>query len=154
MNLTLTSRKRPRNLWRNCLAATIPMSRHNDYSPAWLSCVRIVGAAVTWTVSEWIINELFWIDWWIANGYPFVFFLGRSLFIAVSNPLLVEQQPSGKEYSNDPVFYGPDGKILSEEESAFLWGATQPSNDYYDEEEEYVQFLAVYLCNLTRSCSI
>lgn len=70
-------------------------------------------------------------------------------YTAASNPLLVEQQPSGKEYSNDPVFYGPDGKILSEEESAFLWGATQPSNDYYDEEEEYVHTsssLCAHLC--------
>lgn len=44
-----------------------------------------------------------------------------------------EQQQVQKDFSNDPVFYGPDGKILSEEESAFLWNET-----YYDDDDEYV----------------
>lgn len=43
---------------------------------------------------------------------------------------------SGKEYSNDPVFYGPDGNELTEEESAFLWNATSgPTDNYYDDDE-------------------
>lgn len=52
----------------------------------------------------------------------------------MSNPLL--EQPSGKEFSNDPVFYGPDGNVLTEEESAFLWNATTcPTENYYDDDE-------------------
>lgn len=38
-----------------------------------------------------------------------------------------------KEFTNDPVFYGPDGNVLTEEESAFLWNET-----YYDDDDEYV----------------
>lgn len=54
---------------------------------------------------------------------------------AVSNPCLMEPS-SGKEYSNDPVFYGPDGNELTEEESAFLWNATSgPTDNYYDDDE-------------------
>lgn len=52
----------------------------------------------------------------------------------MSNPLL--EQPCGKEFSNDPVFYGPDGNILTEEESAFLWNATTcPTDNFYDDDE-------------------
>lgn len=57
------------------------------------------------------------------------------LSAAVSNPCLMEPS-SGKEYSNDPVFYGPDGNELTEEESAFLWNATSgPTDNYYDDDE-------------------
>ncbi|XP_031621959.1 polyadenylate-binding protein-interacting protein 1 [Contarinia nasturtii] len=59
----------------------------------------------------------------------------RNIDNAASNSLLVEQ-PFGKEFSNDPVFYGPDGNILTEEESAFLWNATTcPTDNYYDDDE-------------------
>lgn len=58
--------------------------------------------------------------------------------------MLVEQPPSGKEFSNDPVFYGPDGNVLTEEESAFLWNATSgPSDQYYDDDDEYVLFIYI-----------
>lgn len=63
----------------------------------------------------------------------------------MSNPLL--EQPSGKEFSNDPVFYGPDGNVLTEEESAFLWNATScPTENYYD-DDEYV-FYIILIVNL------
>lgn len=44
-----------------------------------------------------------------------------------------------KEFTNEPVFYGPDGKILTEEENAFLWNACSGPNDGY-EDEVYVFF--------------
>lgn len=54
------------------------------------------------------------------------------------NPLMPDQQVQ-KDFTNDPVFYGPDGNVLTEEESAFLWNET-----YYDEDDEYV-FVAFYI---------
>lgn len=57
---------------------------------------------------------------------------------SVSNPLMSEQQLQ-KDFSNDPVFYGPDGNVLTEEESAFLWNVTScPTEAYYDDDDEYV----------------
>lgn len=54
---------------------------------------------------------------------------------ATSTPMLMEPS-TGKEYSNDPVFYGPDGNELTEEESAFLWNATcGPSDNCYEDDE-------------------
>lgn len=44
-----------------------------------------------------------------------------------------------KDFSNDPVFYGPDGNVLTEEESAFLWNET-----YYDDDDEYVHVAFFY----------
>lgn len=45
-------------------------------------------------------------------------------------------QPLSKEFNNDPVFYGPDGNVLTEEESAFLWNETAcPPDSYYDDDE-------------------
>lgn len=38
------------------------------------------------------------------------------------------------------MFYGPDGKILTDEESAFLWNATSYPGDGFDDEEEYVAY--------------
>ncbi|XP_055308314.1 polyadenylate-binding protein-interacting protein 1 [Sitodiplosis mosellana] len=59
---------------------------------------------------------------------------GRNNDSNASNPLLDQQ--CGKEFSNDPVFYGPDGNVLTEEESAFLWNATTcPAENYYDDDE-------------------
>lgn len=49
-----------------------------------------------------------------------------------ANPLMPDQQVQ-KNFTNDPVFYGPDGNVLTEEESAFLWNET-----YYDDDDEYV----------------
>lgn len=56
---------------------------------------------------------------------------------ALSQPLLVESG-NGSEYSNDPVFYGPDGNVLTDEERAFLWNVTScpHESESYDEEEE------------------
>lgn len=52
---------------------------------------------------------------------------------------------SGKEFSNDPVFYGPDGEILTDEESAFLWNATSYTGDgCYEDEEELVLIHSIY----------
>lgn len=46
-----------------------------------------------------------------------------------------------KDFSNDPVFYGPDGNILTEEESAFLWNVTScPTETFYDDDDEYVLY--------------
>lgn len=42
----------------------------------------------------------------------------------------------GKDFSNDPVFYGPDGNILTEEESAFLWSATTCPTDNDDDDDD------------------
>lgn len=47
-------------------------------------------------------------------------------------------QTSPKEFTNDPVFYGPDGNVLTEEESTFLWNATSCPNDSYYDDDEYV----------------
>lgn len=47
-----------------------------------------------------------------------------------ANPLMPDQ-PVQKNFTNDPVFYGPDGNVLTEEESAFLWNET-----YYDDDDE------------------
>lgn len=48
----------------------------------------------------------------------------------------MQDQNSGREYSNDPVFYGPDGNVLTEEESAFLWNATScPTDNLYEDDE-------------------
>lgn len=57
------------------------------------------------------------------------------LFTALSTPI---PQPidDSKAFNNDPVFYGPDGKILTDEESAFLWNVTSYPNDGYDDDEE------------------
>lgn len=54
---------------------------------------------------------------------------------ALSQPLLVEPS-SGTEFSNEPVFYGPDGNVLTDEERAFLWNVTSYPNEGYDDEEE------------------
>lgn len=62
----------------------------------------------------------------ILNLIPILF------FIAV-NPLMPEQQVQ-KNFTNEPVFYGPDGNVLTEEESAFLWNETYN----YDDDDEYV----------------
>lgn len=45
-------------------------------------------------------------------------------------------ESNGKEFRNDPVFYGPDGQILSDEESAFLWNVTNYPADGYDDDED------------------
>lgn len=58
-----------------------------------------------------------------------------SVFFSVANPPMQDQH-SGREYNNDPVFYGPDGNVLTEEESAFLWNATScPSDNLYEDDE-------------------
>lgn len=44
------------------------------------------------------------------------------------------------------MFYGPDGNVLTEEESAFLWNATSGPNDNYFEDDEYV-YNFLYLLN-------
>lgn len=60
---------------------------------------------------------------------------GRNNDNTVSNPPMQDQH-SGREYSNDPVFYGPDGNVLTEEESAFLWNATScPTDNPYEDDE-------------------
>ncbi|XP_052890730.1 polyadenylate-binding protein-interacting protein 1 isoform X2 [Anopheles moucheti] len=42
----------------------------------------------------------------------------------------------GPEYQHEPVFYGPDGKMLTEEESSFLaTGGQNPSS--YDDDDEF-----------------
>lgn len=40
-------------------------------------------------------------------------------------------------FSNDPVFYGPDGKIITEEESSFLSGILNAATETQTEDEEY-----------------
>lgn len=47
-------------------------------------------------------------------------------------------QSLSKEFNNDPVFYGPDGNVLTEEESAFLWNETACPPDTYYDDDEYV----------------
>lgn len=42
---------------------------------------------------------------------------------------MISDQAFGKEFSNEPVFYGPDGAVLTEEESAFLWNAADNFDD-------------------------
>lgn len=66
----------------------------------------------------------------------------------VSTSLLADQSLP-KVFSNDPVFYGPDGNVLTEEESAFLWNATSGPNDNYFEDDEYVvEYLFFCLLNV------
>lgn len=74
---------------------------------------------------------------------------------AGSNPMLEPQPPAGKEYSNDPVFYGPDGNVLTEEESAFLWNATSgPSETFYDDDDEYVSLMKFLFSSVFKYRSI
>lgn len=44
-------------------------------------------------------------------------------------------------FTNDPVFYGPDGKIITEEESSFLSGILKEATEPLD-DEEYVFFVS------------
>lgn len=60
---------------------------------------------------------------------------GRNVDNNASNPMLTDNAV-GKDFSNDPVFYGPDGNILTEEESAFLWSATTCPTDNDDDDDE------------------
>ena len=58
------------------------------------------------------------------------------LFVSVLSTPEPVVESNGKEFRNDPVFYGPDGQILSDEESAFLWNVTNYPADGYDDDEE------------------
>lgn len=40
------------------------------------------------------------------------------------------------EFTNEPVFYGPDGKIITEEESSFLSGIPAYPSDNFDEDDD------------------
>lgn len=44
-------------------------------------------------------------------------------------------EPTYQEYNDEPVFYGPDGQIITEEENSFLHNANQDNNDDDDLEE-------------------
>lgn len=41
-----------------------------------------------------------------------------------------------QEFTNEPVFYGPDGKIITEEESTFLSGIPAYPSDNFDDYDE------------------
>lgn len=43
---------------------------------------------------------------------------------------------SMQEFTNEPVFYGPDGKIITEEESSFLSGITAYPSETFDDDDE------------------
>jgi len=60
---------------------------------------------------------------------------GRSEPIALSAPVPIDDL-NNQDFSNDPVFYGPDGQVLTDEESAFLWSATSYPSDGFDEAED------------------
>lgn len=48
------------------------------------------------------------------------------------------------KYTDDPVFYGPDGKIITEEESNFLSSAAFAADNGDDDDDEYVFFYLFY----------
>lgn len=52
--------------------------------------------------------------------------------VSITPPL--NNDNDNKEFSNEPVFYGPDGSILSEEENAFLWSASAGPNEGLEDE--------------------
>lgn len=63
-----------------------------------------------------------------------LFFLVLKINFIVSVTPPLNNDNDNKEFFNEPVFYGPDGSILSEEENAFLWNASSGPNDGYDDE--------------------
>lgn len=50
------------------------------------------------------------------------------------------------KYTDDPVFYGPDGKIITEEESNFL------SSNNLDDDDEYAFFNSFFFCRTFCNC--
>lgn len=41
----------------------------------------------------------------------------------------IEHNQHQQEFSNEPVYYGPDGKIITEEESSFLSSIFAAANE-------------------------
>lgn len=57
---------------------------------------------------------------------------------ALASTVNIETINSQQAFTNDPVFYGPDGKIITEEESSFLSGILTAATESHDDDEEYV----------------
>lgn len=55
-----------------------------------------------------------------------------SKFTVLSAPII--EHNIQQNYSNEPVFYGPDGEIITEEESKFLSDIPAYPNFEYSEE--------------------
>lgn len=58
----------------------------------------------------------------------------RTRSVALASSVHIDHN-SQQAFTNDPVFYGPDGKIITEEESSFLSGILTAATDTLDDEE-------------------
>lgn len=63
--------------------------------------------------------------------FVWLFLLDR---LALASSVHIDHN-SQQAFTNDPVFYGPDGKIITEEESSFLSGILTAATDNVDDEE-------------------
>ena len=120
-----------------------------------MSTSRLLNSVVELSNNRWGRNSepqsMFFKSGAHLNCFCLYFF-----FVSVAVPTTLEttvpHHQQQKVFTNEPVFYGPDGKIISEEESTFLSSLTAcPSGNFDDFDDEYASVVTLQSCQISNS---